>query len=159
MILGEEDTAPGKEASAAALDKFMTEAKQKETYLWIIDPIDGTTNFVHEIPMSMPSVACMSHDGTIVAGCIFDPYRDECFTATDGGGAFLNGKKISVDSKSEGIGQVSGGGVVVVEVIQTMMPSSCPWLPHLTSHHITSSYLTSPHLTSPDTFLYQTSAS
>ncbi len=54
-FLGEEDVLPGKEASAAALDAKL---KKNVEFLWIVDPIDGTSNFVHGMPLCMPSVAC-----------------------------------------------------------------------------------------------------
>lgn len=64
-------------------------------FLWIVDPIDGTTNFVHGMPLCMPSVA-VAYKGEVVVGVIFDPHRDELFTATKGGGAQMNGKDIRV---------------------------------------------------------------
>jgi myo-inositol-1(or 4)-monophosphatase len=92
-FLGEEDVAPGKEASASALEAKLSSSDSD--WLWIVDPIDGTTNFVHGIPMSMPSVAA-AYKGEVVCGVIYDQHRDELFTATQGGGAFMNGKPIKV---------------------------------------------------------------
>ena len=64
------------------------------TFLVVIqDPIDGTTNFVHGMPLCMPSVA-VAHNGEVVVGVIFDPHRDECFTAVRGRGAQMNGEAI-----------------------------------------------------------------
>lgn len=63
--------------------------------LFIIDPIDGTMNFVHGFHHSCISVAYMSR-GTVLAGAVYNPYIDEMFTAERGGGAFLNGKAIHV---------------------------------------------------------------
>lgn len=63
--------------------------------LFIIDPIDGTMNFVHGFHHSCISVAYMSR-GTVLAGAVYNPYLDEMFTAERGGGAFLNGKAIHV---------------------------------------------------------------
>lgn len=91
-FLGEEDVPPGKEASAAALDAKL---KTEKDFLWIVDPIDGTSNFVHGMPLCMPSVAC-AYKGEIVVGVIYDPHRDELFTAMKGYGAQMNGEKISV---------------------------------------------------------------
>jgi len=62
---------------------------------WVIDPLDGTTNFVHKVPVWCTSVA-LCHDLTPIVGVIFDPSSDECFSAFAGGGAFLNEKKIAV---------------------------------------------------------------
>jgi myo-inositol-1(or 4)-monophosphatase len=96
-FLGEEDVAPGKEASAAALEEKVTNGSD---WLWIVDPIDGTTNFVHGMPLNMPSIAA-AYRGQVVVGVIYDPHRDELFTATRGGGTFLNGSRITVGEQSE----------------------------------------------------------
>ena len=71
-----------------------TEQGQKE-YTWIIDPLDGTTNFVHGIPNYCVSIGLM-HEGKIVAGVVYEVANDECFTAWEGGGAYLNSKPIHV---------------------------------------------------------------
>eukprot|EP00557_Chaetoceros_sp_GSL56_P002196 CAMPEP_0176500780 /NCGR_PEP_ID=MMETSP0200_2-20121128/13780_1 /TAXON_ID=947934 /ORGANISM="Chaetoceros sp., Strain GSL56" /LENGTH=300 /DNA_ID=CAMNT_0017899563 /DNA_START=219 /DNA_END=1121 /DNA_ORIENTATION=- len=93
-FLGEEDVPPGKEASAAALDTKLN-AEDGKDFLWIVDPIDGTSNFVHGMPLCMPSVAC-AYKGQVVVGVIYDPHRDELFTAIKGLGAEMNGQRISV---------------------------------------------------------------
>lgn len=64
-------------------------------YIWIIDPLDGTTNFVHGLPTYAVSVALMHHD-EIVAGVVHEVCRDESFYAWKNGGAWLNGKPIHV---------------------------------------------------------------
>src|ERR1041385_633798 len=64
-------------------------------FTWIIDPLDGTTNYVHALPVFCVSIG-LEHKGTIVAGVIYDPNSDELFSAERGGGAFLNGKRIRV---------------------------------------------------------------
>jgi len=66
-------------------------------YTWIIDPLDGTNNFVHKIPIFCASIALVKK-GTIITAVIYDAMRDELFTAEKGRGAFLNGKKIKVAS-------------------------------------------------------------
>ena len=96
-FLGEEDVPPGKEASAAALKAKLDSGSD---WLWIVDPIDGTTNFVHGMPLNMPSIAA-AYKGEVVVGVIYDPHRDELFTATKGGGSFLNDEKITVGDQSE----------------------------------------------------------
>jgi len=96
-FLGEEDVSPGKEASAAALDSKL---KQDGEFLWIVDPIDGTSNFVHGMPLCMPSVAC-AYKGEVIVGVIYDPHRNELFTAVKGHGAFLNGKLITVGEQQD----------------------------------------------------------
>lgn len=63
-------------------------------HLWIIDPIDGTTNFTHGIPHYGVSVA-YAHHGTVIAAACLDPERDELFTAVRGRGAWLNGRSLA----------------------------------------------------------------
>lgn len=72
-------------------------------FLWLIDPLDGTTNFLHRYPVFCVSIA-LEFKGEIVAGLVFDPVREELFSATKGGGAFLNGKPIRVSGVKD-IGQ------------------------------------------------------
>lgn len=62
---------------------------------WIVDPLDGTTNYVHGFPAYCVSVALADGD-QLVVGAVYDPVRDECFTARRGGGAFLDGRPIRV---------------------------------------------------------------
>ncbi|MFP4364771.1 MAG: inositol monophosphatase family protein [Spirochaetia bacterium] len=64
-------------------------------FTWIIDPLDGTNNYAKGIPQFAASVA-VAKDGEILAAAVFDPMKDELFTASQGGGAYLNGKAISV---------------------------------------------------------------
>jgi myo-inositol-1(or 4)-monophosphatase len=64
-------------------------------YCWIIDPLDGTTNFSHGFPCYAVSIG-LERSGEMVAGVIYDPTRDELFAAERGAGAMLNGDKISV---------------------------------------------------------------
>jgi myo-inositol-1(or 4)-monophosphatase len=64
-------------------------------YRWIVDPLDGTTNYVHRIPEFAVSLA-LERDGEVLAGCVFNPVANECYTASRGGGAFLNGRRIAV---------------------------------------------------------------
>lgn len=67
---------------------------------WIVDPLDGTTNYVHGFPAYCVSVALARGDELLV-GAIYDPERDECFTARAGGGAFLDGRPIRVRDTSD----------------------------------------------------------
>jgi myo-inositol-1(or 4)-monophosphatase len=64
-------------------------------YLWIIDPLDGTTNFIHGFPQYAVSVA-VQHKGALTHAVVYDPSRNELFTASKGGGAFLNDRRIRV---------------------------------------------------------------
>jgi len=69
-------------------------------YKWIIDPLDGTTNYVHEYPRYCVSVA-LEKDGEVILGVVYDPVPDELFLAEKGKGATLNGRKISVSKIDE----------------------------------------------------------
>lgn len=71
------------------------ERKSGSPYLWVMDPLDGTTNFAHGLPASCVSIALLKN-GTPVLGGVIDPFRDELFIAQKGAGATLNGKKIQV---------------------------------------------------------------
>ena len=66
---------------------------------WIIDPIDGTINFLHGIPHFATSIA-LKHNDEIISGLIFDPIKDEMFYAEKDNGAFLNNKRIRVSKKN-----------------------------------------------------------
>ncbi len=68
-------------------------------YCWIIDPLDGTTNYIHSYPVFSISLA-LKYKGEIILGLVLDPLRDELFTAEKGSGAFLNGNPISVSPVS-----------------------------------------------------------
>ena len=69
-------------------------------FTWIIDPLDGTTNYAHHYPVFCVSIA-LEHDGALVAGIVFNPIMGEMFTAEAGGGAFLNGEPIRVSATGE----------------------------------------------------------
>ena len=69
--------------------------ESKGDYVWIIDPLDGTTNFLHGFPQYCISIALM-HKGRGAQAVIFDPNRNELFTASKGAGAFLNDRRIRV---------------------------------------------------------------
>lgn len=67
---------------------------------WIVDPLDGTTNFLHGIPQFAVSIA-LERNGEIVAGVVFNPATDELYTAEKGGGAFLNDRRLRVAARKE----------------------------------------------------------
>lgn len=71
-----------------------------DVWNWVIDPLDGTTNFIFNIPMYCTSVALLKNN-ELQVGVIYDPNHNELFSAWKGGGAFLNGQKIKVSDKSE----------------------------------------------------------
>ncbi len=72
-----------------------SEHGKKSDFRWIIDPLDGTTNFTHGLPIFCVSIG-LEHKGEIVAGVIYDPNLNELFSAEKGRGAFLNGKRLRV---------------------------------------------------------------
>jgi myo-inositol-1(or 4)-monophosphatase len=80
---------------------FITEektiSKVSERYNWIIDPLDGTTNFIHGLPVFSVSIALREYD-EIVLGVVYEINQDECFYAWKGSPAFLNGDRITVSS-------------------------------------------------------------
>lgn len=69
-------------------------------YLWVIDPLDGTTNFAHGIPIFSISIGLMK-DNSPVMGVVYDPFRDELFAAEAGSGAFLNHRRLHVSSRTD----------------------------------------------------------
>ncbi len=83
-ILAEEGTAKGANAEAE--------------YVWIIDPLDGTTNFLHGLPQYCVSIA-LAHRGVVTHGTILDPVRGDLFTASRGRGAYLNDRRIRVSKR------------------------------------------------------------
>lgn len=79
------------------LSEERAEEKGGSACRWIIDPIDGTTNYSHSFPFFCISIA-FEVSGVLTSGVVYDPVRDELFSAVRSGGAFLNGKKINVSS-------------------------------------------------------------
>ncbi len=69
-------------------------------FRWIVDPLDGTTNYVHRIPEFAVSLA-LERDGEVLVGCVFNPVANECYTASRGGGAFLNGRRITASQATQ----------------------------------------------------------
>ena len=81
-----------------------------DEYLWIIDPLDGTTNFLHGFPVFAVSIA-VEHRGRLQHAVVYDPLRQEFFTASRGDGAQLEGKKIRVSSQRTLEGSLIGTGL------------------------------------------------
>jgi len=71
-----------------------------DEHIWYIDPLDGTVNYAHHIPIFCVSIAYASH-GTLVLGAVYDPMRDEMFTAERTQGAYLNGQPARVSLTTE----------------------------------------------------------
>ncbi len=92
-FLGEEGVEPGPEASTRALENI-----RDAEYLWIVDPIDGTTNFVHGFPYFCVSIA-LAHNGEVIVGVVYDPMKDEMFVAEKGKGAYVHGKRMQVSKE------------------------------------------------------------
>ncbi|UHA74856.1 inositol monophosphatase family protein [Paenibacillus sp. 481] len=103
-ILGEEGVEPGTDVSRLALEQA-----QSEEYLWIVDPLDGTTNFVHGFPFYSVSIA-LAHRGEVIVGVVYDPMRDELFVAEKGKGAYVHGSPIQVADERELSGSLIASG-------------------------------------------------
>ena len=69
-------------------------------HLWFIDPLDGTVNYAHNIPIFCVSIA-YAHEGVTRLGVVYDPMRDECYSAERGRGAWLNGQRLQASSVFE----------------------------------------------------------
>ena len=80
------------------------------THRWIVDPLDGTTNFLHGIPIFAVSIA-LERDGDLVAGLIFNPVTHETFTAERGKGAYFNDRRLRVSARTELEDCVIGTGI------------------------------------------------
>lgn len=93
-ILGEESVEPGAAASAAAVAEYAS-----SDYLWIVDPIDGTTNFVHGNPYFCVSIA-LAYKGDVLLGVIYDPMHNEMFVAEKGKGAYVHGEPMKVSNEA-----------------------------------------------------------
>ena len=85
-------------------------AGEDDQHRWIVDPLDGTTNFLHGLPIFAISIA-LERQGQIVAGVIYNPAQDELYTAERGGGAFLNDRRLRVAGRSKLSDAVIGTGV------------------------------------------------
>ena len=100
-LLGEEDQLAGQ--PQAGTRPSATE------FRWIVDPLDGTTNFVHGIPHYAVSLG-LEHNGRIIVGAVYDPSMDACFTAAQGHGAFLNGRPIRTSRVTQLADAIAGTG-------------------------------------------------
>jgi myo-inositol-1(or 4)-monophosphatase len=87
----------GEEDAAACKATHQPLPERRSPYRWIVDPLDGTANYVHHMPAYAVSVA-LEHAGELLCGCVFDPTSNECYTAIREGGAKLNGRPIRVSS-------------------------------------------------------------
>jgi myo-inositol-1(or 4)-monophosphatase len=87
-FLSEEDAA---DRRAKGLNPL---GERRSEYRWIVDPLDGTTNYVHHLPGYAVSIA-LEHDGELLVGVVFDPLSRDCFVAERGNGAKLNGTRLA----------------------------------------------------------------
>lgn len=81
-------------------EEGLNQESETSDYRWVIDPLDGTSNYVHGFPYYAVSIA-VQKGNKLIAGVIFDPNRDEMFTATANGGAYVNGVQISTSGETE----------------------------------------------------------
>ncbi|MFA6580625.1 MAG: inositol monophosphatase family protein [Paludibacter sp.] len=77
-----------------------TNSKQGEHYNWVIDPLDGTTNYIQGVPVYAVSIGLLE-DEELVLGVVYEVGRDECFYAWKNGGAYLNGQSIHVSDRGD----------------------------------------------------------
>ncbi len=107
-LVTEADLASQAAIRSALLDRFPNHGflaeeenasipSRDDGYRWIVDPLDGTTNYVHGLPNYCVSIALEQH-GKVLVATVYDPTAQECFTAVAGGGAFLNGKPLKVSA-------------------------------------------------------------
>ena len=85
-------------------------AGEDDQHRWIVDPLDGTTNFLHGIPVFSISIA-LERQGQVVAAVVYNPAMDELYTAERGGGAFLNDRRLRVSGRTKLVDAVIGCGV------------------------------------------------
>jgi len=121
-----------REAEAAILDVLLkaypdhgvlaeeSGAQSGNDYTWFIDPLDGTTNFIHGYPQFGISIA-VAHQGRLEHGLVFDPLRDELFTASRGQGARLNDRRIRV-SRTQHLDRALLGTGFPVRTIEKTIP-------------------------------------
>ncbi len=74
--------------------------KKNAEFVWVVDPLDGTTNFIHKIPFFGVSIA-LKRSGEVIVGVVYNPMTDEMFYAEKGKGAYLNGKKLIIQKPNK----------------------------------------------------------
>ena len=104
LVIGEETSTALSQRTGKSLPQLIA-----ENVCWIVDPLDGTTNFSNKIPHSAVSIGIAAF-GKRLTGLVYDPFRDEMFEATTGKGAQKNGKAISVSNKTELVKSVAALG-------------------------------------------------
>ena len=122
-IIIEELTKSRKKFSILSEEIGEVKNSDKENY-WIVDPIDGTTNFLHGIPHFAISIALKTKE-EIVSGLIFDPIKDEMFYAEKDNGAFFNNQRIKVSKKKDIESCLFGTGGEKIEADLVTRKSGC----------------------------------
>jgi len=99
-------------------------AHGKSDYVWIIDPLDGTTNFIHGFPQYCVSIG-LRHKGIVTQAVVYDPGRNELFTATRGHGAYLNDRRMRVSKRKQLDDALIGTGFPFREIehVDTYLPA------------------------------------
>jgi myo-inositol-1(or 4)-monophosphatase len=113
------------------------ELHDEQEFVWIIDPLDGTTNFIHGFPQYCVSIA-LQYRGQITQAVVYDPTRNDLFTATKGAGAYLNDKRIRVGKRDKLADALMGTGFPFREAegldeylrMFKLMTQSCTGLRH-----------------------------
>lgn len=82
------------------LSEETNDATELSGYTWIVDPLDGTNNFVFGIPFLCVNIA-LTKDGDVIFGLTYDPLQDECFHAQAASGAFLNGQRVHISPRTK----------------------------------------------------------
>jgi myo-inositol-1(or 4)-monophosphatase len=95
-VLAEEDRG-GAPVSHRGIARPDDRSRGENAMTWLVDPLDGTSNYAHGVPFACTSVAVRDAEG-LAAGAIFDPFRGELFTAVRGGGAWLDGERLSASA-------------------------------------------------------------
>ena len=125
-FLGEESVEPGADASSVALQQVAS-----AEYLWICDPIDGTTNFASGMPLSAVSIG-VAHRGELIVGVVYDPFRDELFESVAGGATTLNGASVRVDDATDvGDAVVAAGSPPSARSMAPSLRGVCAISPHV----------------------------
>ncbi len=83
-------------------ETLSSSTNQTSNHVWIIDPLDGTTNFIHGFPQYAVSIA-LAVDGVLQQAVVYDPNRDELFTATRGAGAYVNNRRLRVAGRLKNV--------------------------------------------------------
>eukprot|EP00816_Leptocylindrus_hargravesii_P009368 CAMPEP_0196819818 /NCGR_PEP_ID=MMETSP1362-20130617/72288_1 /TAXON_ID=163516 /ORGANISM="Leptocylindrus danicus, Strain CCMP1856" /LENGTH=353 /DNA_ID=CAMNT_0042198433 /DNA_START=91 /DNA_END=1152 /DNA_ORIENTATION=+ len=124
-FLGEESVGIGTGASVDALQQALDSCDSGDSLLWIVDPIDGTTNFQAGLPVFCASIGVVAPDKEVVVAAVYNPILDEMVTAIRGNGCFVNGRKIDTsESKPINIQDSIINVGFPVSKVETLMASS-----------------------------------